>query len=260
MPRKGHLRGGGVDCVLRVPGRSLPFAEWVIRQPVKLHGAGLRSAEDCCFPAYFGALEQAAPFMALVPGLEKVMGGSVCWGRDAVRESRWRQLLESDHQDGRELFRTWSYLQGEAKETGDYLGEEVEGVLAREVEGAGCDSSGTTRQKIQEEREKTRGLLLNKALEKYNDQEARPVWSWPERDKHTSAWLLCLPSPDNTLSGAEFREAMSAFLCLPSPACAPLVGVTVADTQKGGRKVVDRWGDVVCSTKMRGDGWRVKHN
>ena len=260
VPRRGHLRGGGVDCVLTVPGRSLPFAEWVIRQPVKLHGAGLRSAEDCCYPAYLGALEQAAPFMALIPGLEKVMGGSLCWGKDAEEESRWRQLLASDHQDGRELSRTWSFLQGEAKEAGDYLGEEVEGVLARGVEGAGCDSTGTTRQKVQEEREKTRGLLLAKALERYDDQEARPVWSWPERDKHSSAWLLCLPSPDNTFSGAEFTEAVSAFLCLPSPACASLVGQTVTETQKGGRKMVDRWGDVVCNARMRGDGWRVKHD
>ena len=99
-----------------------------------------------------------------------------------------------------------------------YLGEVVVGALAKEVKGAGSDTTGLTRQKIPEEREMTRVLLLTCALELHPNQEARPVWSWPERDNHSAAWLLCLPSLETSFSVAEFREAMAALLCLPSPA------------------------------------------
>ena len=90
-------------------------------------------------------------------------------------DRRWTELLASGHENGRELARAWNFLQGEAREAAGYLGEEVEGVLAMGVEGAGCDSTETTRQKLQEEREKKRGLLMIRALEQYPDQEARPV-------------------------------------------------------------------------------------
>lgn len=40
--------------MLKVPLLGLearPFAEWVVRSTVKLHGASLRSVEDTCFRA-----------------------------------------------------------------------------------------------------------------------------------------------------------------------------------------------------------------
>ena len=79
VPRRGGLVGQDVDCILNVPVNGLeeqPFAEWVVRQPVRLHGMGLRSQEDNCDPGYVGALLQAAPFMAKLPALKDVMEGT----------------------------------------------------------------------------------------------------------------------------------------------------------------------------------------
>ena len=48
----------------------------------------------------------------------------------------------------------------------DYLGEELEGVLAMTVEGVGEGSTdGSTRRKVVERREKLRGSVIGKALE-----------------------------------------------------------------------------------------------
>ena len=39
-----------------------------------------------------------------------------------------------------------------------------------------------------EAREKTRGKLLIRALEQFRPKKARPVWSWRQRDKLSTAW------------------------------------------------------------------------
>ena len=71
-----------------------------------------------------------------------------------------------------------------------------------EVEAAGKDAGGTLRHQLVERREAARGRLLNKALDNYGDRGARPVRSWRERDKHSTAWLLCFPGLDTSLSNA----------------------------------------------------------
>ena len=53
---------------------------------------------------------------------------------------------------------------------------------------------------------------------------------------------------------------MAALLCLPSPACQPLVGKTITVTKRGKKKSVDKYGDQVCSSQMAGDGYRIKHD
>ena len=77
-----------------------------------------------------------------------------------------------------------------------------------------------------EQLEQLRSKLLTKGLEQYHDQEARPCWSWPDRGKQTSAWLLTLTG----LSGPEFSEAAPTHLCLPSPACARQRKLTFLET------------------------------
>ena len=81
------------------------------------------------------------------------------------------------------------------------------------------DLTGETRGKIIEAREKTRAKLLSRALQQFRPQKARPVRSWRQRDKLSTAWLLCLPLPHTALSNEVFSEAAAASLCLPSPAC-----------------------------------------
>ena len=126
------------------------------------------------------------------------------------------------------------------------------------MEGAGGDScNGSTRGKVTEERDTTRGELIKKGLAVHprQDRTNRPVWSWLQRDKLSAAWLQALPSPDTSLSSGEFSEAAAAVLCLPSPACADRLGQVVT-----GRKVVDLYGEEVLSTTLTGDHFRKRHD
>ena len=118
-----------------------------------------------------------------------------------------------------------------------------------------CD--GSTRGKISEERDKTWANLIKKGLENHpkQDRSNRPVWSWLQRDKLSSAWLQALPSPDSSLSSAEFSEAAAAALCIPSPACSERLGQVIRGTQ-----VVDLFGETVQSTITTGDHYRKRHD
>ena len=124
-------------------------------------------------------------------------------------------------------------MQQEARESALYLGEEVEGVLGDDVEGAGQDSGGSLRQKLTEQVETMRGKVLLRALKQHQIREARPVWSFPDRDKLASVWLLALPSLGNTLSNAEFSEAFAAMLNLASPALCRACRTASCRTSKG---------------------------
>jgi hypothetical protein len=193
--------------------------------------------------------------MSEVPALRDVMGGERCWGKDAMCEEPWELLLASGQQDGKALREAWRrYLQCEAQEAAVYLGEEVDGVKGKAVEAAGREWEGILRQAIMEQQEKTRGRLLEKALEQFPNKGARPVWRWPERDKHSAQWLLCLPALGSSFTGAELSEAFAAMLCLPSPACVPRVGATVGRAVK-----VCRFGDTMVNQVMVGDSWRTRH-
>ena len=135
--------------------------------------------------------------------------------------------------DGVELRRAWQQLTQEAAEASRYLGEDLEGVLAERVEGIGQEAQGRIRQKITEQVGARRGRLLLKALELHADREARPVYSWAERDKHSALWLLAIPGPSFAFSNAEFSEAFAAMLACPCPACAGRLGQPVP----GGKRV-----------------------
>jgi hypothetical protein len=92
-----RCRGPGADWT------TTQTAEWVVRQPIQLHGAGLSSQQDSCYPAYLGSLQQVAPYMARQHGLEVAMGGEVFWGEEADPGTRWAALLDSSQLDGKEL-------------------------------------------------------------------------------------------------------------------------------------------------------------
>ena len=127
----------------------------------------------------------------------------------------------------------------------------MDGILA---EGLLALGEGNYRSKVVEQRDETRHLLLNQALQLYPDQESRPVWSWPELDKCSSAYLTCLPHCKTSFTSAEFSEAVAAHLCVPSPACSSRLGEVVK-----GREIVDQFGDFVINAQLCGDGWRTRH-
>ena len=253
------------SCTLPVPvvGRDgLSFQEWVVRQPVKLGGFGFRSLEDTAGIAFIGAMEQAIPFFhgenGICPNLTGNVGGSECFGDDADPNLRWRVLLQSGCREGVELQRVWSALQEEERQAAVWLDKDKQENLSQDVAGVGGNSTdGSTRGKITEERDKTRANCINKGLECHpkQDRTNRPVWSWLQRDKLSSAWLQALPGPDSNLTSAEFCEAAAAALCLPSPASVERLGQVVR-----GRQVVDLYGENVLSTTLAGDHFRKRHD
>ena len=157
-----------------------------------------------------------------------------------------------------ELRRVWGQLREEAVEAATWLGCEVPSCLTVEVQGVGEGSTtGTTRGKISEARHVMRGNMLVRGLEEHPRQhrDNRPVWAWLQRDKLSSAWLQALPGPDSSLTSAEFTEAAATALCLPSPSCVDKVGQTVR-----GRVVVDKHGDSIQATNLKGDHFRTRHD
>ena len=80
-------------------------------------------------------------------------------------------------------------------------------------------------------------------------------------DKCAGRWLLATPSQDLGISSAAFREALSAHLCLPSPAIRD-GGWTGKRVGKGKREeVIDKFGDaVMCCRDLCRDSWRHRHD
>ena len=254
IPRQAG--NNGWECTLEVPVEGLgarSFQEWVVRQPVRLGGLGMRGQVDLSPAAFVGALEQALPGFGGEGGVCPQLGDLVGGGDVGYR---WQPLLDSDCRTGRELTRAWCIMQQEDRECSDFLGQEQVGVLAVQVAGAGQGSTdGSTRKQIVERRDVLRGLVLARALEIHPNQQSSPVLVWPQMDKLSSAWLLSLPGPCTGMSSPVFAEAMCSHLCLPSPACGDRVGERVS---RGA--VVDLFGDKVMSATLPGDTWRTKHD
>ena len=167
-------------------------------------------------------------------------------------------MLASGCREGEELRRVWNLMRREEQLAATWLDVEVQENLNAQVEnlgGTSCD--GSTRGKVSEERDKTWANLIKKGLENHpkQDRTNRPVWSWLQRDKLSSAWLQALPGPDTSMSSAEFSEAAAAALCLPSPACGEKLGQVIR-----GRQVVDLYGETVQSTITTGDHYRKRHD
>ena len=178
-------------------------------------------------------------------------------GRD-----RYQDFLTAQSRTSQEFTSSWNSLREEARETCEVLGKELTGALAEEVVRAGgksCD--GSTRRLIVAERESLRHQLLTRALERHPDREARPVTVFPNiaDDKVAGRWLLATPSRDLSMSTPVFKEAMSAHLCLPSPAIRD--GGWVGKRVGGRLKVIDKFGDaVMCCHDICGDTWRRRHD
>ena len=246
-----------------IPGREdWSFPAWVMRQPVKCGGMGLRSYVETCGPAFIGAIEIAIPTLHTGFGsiLTNEVGGADMFGEGVQAEGRWRTLLNSGCRVGRELSAAWNTLKEETMKAMTFLGlenDEINGPISSPVESAGGGSTnGGTRGLLVAAREMLMGKVLVRSLELHNDQKHRAVWSWPERDKMSAQWLLCLPGHNSTLTSSEFTESISSLLCLPSPACSDPKKLG----EKIGRKRIDKYGDTVISEPVAGDGFRRRHD
>ena len=99
------------------------------------------------------------------------------------------------------------------------------------------------------------------ALVKHPDKQARPVTAHQNiaDDKVAGSWLLATPGSDLSISGSAFQEAISAHLCLASPAI--INGGWFG--KKVGRKgeVIDKFGDSVMNCQdLFGDTWGHHHD
>jgi hypothetical protein len=236
------------------------YQEAVIRLPARLYGRGLRSLQENCAPAFLGTLETVLPFMGgpggICPQLEVLWGGLECWGEEAGKEDRWRRVIASNSSIGREVTKAWGKIRLEAAQAAAWLGEEVPKALGCTFQAIGDGSvTGETRGRLVEARENQRAKVLTKALEEVRPRSTREAWAWKQRDRLSSAWVLALPGPDTALSSAEFSEAAASNLCLPSPACKGRVGETIK-----GAITIDKYGDKVQATAMKGDHWRSRHD
>ena len=211
--------GLGWDCPLWLPvdnldGRS--FQNWVIRQPVKSGGFGLRSNVETSPAAYIGGLEQSLPHFTGEGGVCPQLGG-VLGDWSSQGERRWQHLLQSGCRTGRELEVSWEILQREARQCSTFLDQDLEGHLAVSVEGVGQGSvDGSTRKAVVQQREELRAAVLQQALLRMENSTLKPVRAWANRDKLSSSWLQCLPGPDG-LNNQAFSEAMALLLCTTSP-------------------------------------------
>ena len=191
----------------------------------------------------------------ICPPLAQLWGGEECWGEEADPSQRWRVVLSSGCREGEEVRRVWSTLQGEARASADFLGEEVPSILASPVEGIGDGStSGETRGKVVTAMEHLRSKVLSKVLTGVRPRP-RAAMAWRQQDKVSSAWRLALPGGDTNLNKQEFTEVAATNLCLPSPACQGRVGEVVKGVVR-----VDEYGDAIQATALTGDHWRQRHN
>ena len=264
QPQIARREGGaGVDLG-RIPGlEGRSYQCLLAAQPVKLGGLGLRSLVETCYPAFLGGLEQAMPYLVpsdvcerpLAPSFRAVLGS---W----VGDGRWSDLLASGSRTAVEFRSAWSSLTAEARHIWAYLGEEASGALADPVEGVGgCSVDGSTRTRVVQQREGLRHKLLIQALAAHPDRDYRPATAYQNvsDDKCAGSWLLAIPSQDNCLSSTVFREALSAHLCLPSPALREGAWVGRPVGTRG--EVIDQFGDaVLCSHEIPGDSWRHRHD
>ena len=182
----------------------------------------MRSMVETSILAYIGGVEQALPNFVGEGGVCQQLAPVL--GDMSNSSTRWQQLLTSGSRTGEELTWAWDTLRQEALESCQFLGIDLDGLLVREVQGAGDGSTdGSTRRTLTKWIEDTRNKVLAKALEMHPDQSARPAWVHPQFDKLSQGWILSLPG-HRGFTQAEFSETVARMLCLPSPCCQPKVG------------------------------------
>ena len=255
IPRQEE--GLGYEHCLNMPVSNLrgnSCQSWVAQMPIRLGGLGLRCQADLAPIAYIGALEQSLPYFGGVQGVCQPLA-HLFGGEEEGVENRWRPLIVSGCRTGVELAKAWERLQVEARECCEYLGKEVEGQLTSSKEGIGDGSvDGSTRAAVVKERDELRAAVFKQALADYADPTARPVWSWKQRDKLSSTFLLNIPGAHTSMSSPIFCEALAALLCVPSLVCRDRVGEVI------GERRVDRFGDNVVGQNLTGGGWTRRHD
>ena len=252
--------GLGVECVLSaeelpacLQGRS--YQQWLVRQPVRLCGLGLRSLLETSPAAFIGGVEMAVPKLTgpegICPPLEAAIG--VVDG-----PAQWGDLLASGSRTAREFSTAWTSLRSELGQMATLIGKELSGPLSSEC-AVGGFKGRSSRAPITTLREDLRQEVIEACLQRHQDQLARPVFAYQNLDKLSNPWVQALPGPRTGLSAAVFSEAMAARLCLHSPAV--VASGKVGQPVTRGGQAIDAFGDAInnCSA-LPGDTWRTRHD
>ena len=184
-----------VECVLHPPGvnslQGRSFQQWLVHQPVKMGGLGLRSQTETSAAAFIGGVEMSLPHFTGEEGICSQLEGVV--GR-VEGHNRWATFLAGGSRTAQEFSQAWGYMRLEAMQCYSYLGKESAGELAVVCEKAGGDKTdGSTRRVIVKQREGLRHEVLTLALQRRHNRGARPVTVFQNFDKVSGAWLLALP-------------------------------------------------------------------
>ena len=86
---------------------------------------------------------------------------------------------------------------------------------------------------------------------------ARAVWL--NTDQFSTQWVSAIPSPTLglVLGNDTFGKVFAAYMALPSPACAPLVGQRVGRHRDASDPP---YGVKLTTLALPGDGWRNRHD
>ena len=257
IPREGE-EGRDYLCPIEEEVRELQgksFQAILASLPIKAGGLGIRSQVEVSPAAWIGGLEQAVPNFGGERGFCLALAELVGEGGGG---DRWSKLIQSGLRTGRELVSAWETLSAGGHSMAEFLGEELGSPLSSQVEAVGEGSrDGSTRMAITKQVEGLRLKVMDGYLQGRRERrdKARPVWSWPQRDKLTTAWLLALPTCGaSSLTTPIYREGLAMVLCLPSPASSCREGERVG----GGR--MDIWGDQVRRENLAGGDWTSRHD
>ena len=253
IPREEE-RLGWEEC-LEIPVQGLngrSFQHWLASLPIRQGGLGVASQVEISPLAFIGSVEQALPFFGGEKGVCPPLGDLV--GED--KDTRWAPLLASNCRTARELHWCHQQLRTEVDEAMVFLErEEEEGVLSVPLVGLGegC-TSGYTRKLLTRAREDLRLEVFQRAVVLHQDQRARGISSWKERDKLSTAFLLSTPGPHSSLPALVFREALATLLSMPSRVCVDRLGEVI------GRTKVDMYGERIILENLAGGHWTDRHN
>ena len=121
--------GEGWDCIPQVPIKNLAgrtFQEWIVRQPVRYGGFGVRGQADVAPIAFIGALEQSLTSFGGETGVCVPLSHMVPVPGEVSDDRRWESLVDSGCRTGRELESAWGTIKGEAEEGAQFLEQEVD--------------------------------------------------------------------------------------------------------------------------------------
>ena len=148
----------------------------------------------------------------------------------------------------------WSSLRDEVgRPTQGALGAPPESAGLMFQEGNAAQSIAKPLRQVTIEREKSEFDKLDATIRRLPSDDMRRT-AWLNVDKTATVWLNALPNSSDRLNNNEFAEVSARYYGMPSPACAPFVGLTV-----GGR-TLDAYGFAIASESMMGDGWRRQHD